>query len=214
MKIIKTSLLILVGLISVLSAEEQVYNGTAAGRPITFWIDWKPDGKLAGTYRFEGRTFSFVGNSFSEGVIDITDDDGDQTVLGKVLVGGRVIWRGFIRGGQFNGEVVEIMRARNEPAGIAYATFLGENDHYNFNGIRLNSVADILRQDRANYHSGLGDQRDEDDGGVFATKQGRSKFGNYSIVLDRLAPSDIVRGRYGSVVVRVIGQKIYVEGVE
>jgi len=98
--------------------------------------------------------------------------------------------------------------------GVVYATFLSDKDRHNSSGERLTLVADILRQDRANYHNGRGDRKDEDDGGIFATKEGRAKFGDYAIVLENLKASDVIEGRYGSIVVRVVGQKIYVEGVE
>jgi hypothetical protein len=119
MKTIRTSLLlvlILVGVTSILSAEELRYDGTIAGRPITFWIDWKSDGKLAGTYWFDGHSQSFLGSNYSEGVMKLTDDDSDQMVLTKVLIQGRVIWKGVVRGGQFDGEVVEISRAMSKAA--------------------------------------------------------------------------------------------------
>lgn len=103
-------------------------------------------------------------------------------------------------------------RAKSE--GTVYFTVLDEKDHYNSNGERLRSVADILRQDRANYHKGQGGPRDEDDGGIFATKEGRGKFETYAIVLENLPASGIINGRYATIVVRVIGQKIYVEAVE
>ena len=97
---------------------------------------------------------------------------------------------------------------------VVYATFLSDHDRHNSSGVPLKSVADILRQDRANYHNGKRDRKDEDDGGIFATEEGRSKFGEYAIVLENLKDSDVVEGRYGSIVVRVVGQKIYIEGVE
>ena len=103
-------------------------------------------------------------------------------------------------------------RAKSE--GTVYFTVINENDHYNSNGERLGSVAEILRQDRANYHNGKGGRRDEDDGGIFATKEGRSKFDTYAIVLENLSASDIITGRQATIVVRVIGHKIYVEAVE
>jgi hypothetical protein len=98
--------------------------------------------------------------------------------------------------------------------GVVYATFLSDKDLHNSNGEPLKSVADILRQDRANYHNGRADRKDEDDGGIFATKAGRAKFGEYVIVLENLKASDVIKGRQRSIVVRVVGQKIYVEGVE
>ena len=103
-------------------------------------------------------------------------------------------------------------RAKSE--GTVYFTVLDDNDYYNSKGERLTSVADILRQDRANYHKGQGGPRDEDDGGIFATKEGRSKFETYAIVLKNLSASDVTKTRHNTIVVRVIGQKIYVEGVE
>jgi hypothetical protein len=103
-------------------------------------------------------------------------------------------------------------RAKSE--GTVYFTVLSDNDYYNSKGERLTSVADILRQDRANYHKGQGGPRDEDDGGIFATKEGRGKFETYAIVLENLSASDVIKGRQITIVVRVIGQKIYVEAVE
>jgi hypothetical protein len=103
-------------------------------------------------------------------------------------------------------------RARSQ--GTVYFTVLDKNDYYNSNGERLTSVADILRQDRANYYKGQRGPRDEDDGGIFATKEGRSKFDTYAIVLENLSASDLIKGRQTTVVVRVLGQKIYVEAVE
>ena len=103
-------------------------------------------------------------------------------------------------------------RARSQ--GTVYFTVLDKNDYYNSNGERLKSVADILRQDRANYYKGQRGPRDEDDGGIFATKEGRSKFDTYAIVLENLSASDLIKGRQTTIVVRVLGQKIYVEAVE
>jgi len=103
-------------------------------------------------------------------------------------------------------------RARSQ--GTVYFTVLDKNDYYNSNGERLKSVADILRQDRANYYKGQRGPRDEDDGGIFATKEGRSKFDTCAIVLENLSASDLIKGRQTTIVVRVLGQKIYVEAVE
>src|SRR6266702_1025221 len=98
--------------------------------------------------------------------------------------------------------------------GTVYFTVLDKNDYYNSNGERLTYVADILRQDRANYYKGQRGPRDEDDGGIFATKEGRTKFDTYAIVLENLSASDLIKGRQTTIVVRVLGQKIYVEAVE
>src|SRR5437773_10405101 len=103
-------------------------------------------------------------------------------------------------------------RARSQ--GTVYFTVLDKNDYYNSNGERLRSVADILRQDRANYHKGQRGPRDEDDGGIFATKEGRSKFETYGLVLENRSASDMINGRRATRVVRVIGQRIDVDAVE
>ena len=98
--------------------------------------------------------------------------------------------------------------------GIVYAAFLSPKDHLNSNGERLNSVADILRQDRANFHKGGGDPGDEDDGGIFSTTEGRGKFEHFQIVLQNVSAGSIIRGTQRSIVVRVRGRKILVEAVE
>jgi hypothetical protein len=97
---------------------------------------------------------------------------------------------------------------------VVYAAFISQKDLYNSNGDRLKSVADILRQDRANYHKGRGDRADEDDGGMFATPEGRAKFEYYSIVLENFKSSSLISGAQGSIVVRVRGRRISVEAVE
>lgn len=57
-----------------------------------------------------------------------------------------------------------------------YYAKISENDKYNSYGDRLNSVADILRQDRANYHRfGLRDRDDSGDG-FFAYKGNRARL--------------------------------------
>lgn len=97
---------------------------------------------------------------------------------------------------------------------ISYYAYLSQKDRYNSNGERLTSVADILRQDRANYHKGKGDRADEDDGGIFATTGGRAKFESYSIVLEALDAADLIKGVQKGINVRVAGRKIYVSGAE
>jgi hypothetical protein len=93
--------------------------------------------------------------------------------------------------------------------GVHYTTYLSEKDHYNSNGERLTSVADILRQDRANYHKGRGDRSDEDDGGIFATTEGRAKFEYYRIILQSLKAGSLI-AEPQRVWVRVEGRRIYV----
>lgn len=97
---------------------------------------------------------------------------------------------------------------------VNYYAFLSQKDRYNSNGERLNSVADILRQDRANYHKGKRDRADEDDGGIFSTTAGRAKFESYSIILEALDAADLIKGVQKGVMVRVAGRKIYVSGAE
>jgi hypothetical protein len=46
----------------------------------------------------------------------------------------------------------------------SYQAFLSERDHFNSNGQRLTTAAEIIRQDRANFHRfGLRDPGDEND---------------------------------------------------
>ena len=97
---------------------------------------------------------------------------------------------------------------------ISYTAYLSKKDRYNSNGERLTSVADILRQDRANFHKGRRDPADGDDGGIFATAAGRAQFSSYSIVLEALDAADLINGVQKGIMVRVVGQKIYVSGAE
>lgn len=92
---------------------------------------------------------------------------------------------------------------------VRYVAYLSEKDHYNSNGDRLKSVADILRQDRANYHKGRGDRADEDDGGIFSTTEGRAKFEYYAIVLQGVRAASLI-AEPQRVWVHVKGRRIYV----
>lgn len=93
--------------------------------------------------------------------------------------------------------------------GVSYVAYLSEKDHYNSNGERLKSVADILRQDRANFHKGRGDRLDEDDGGIFATTEGRAKFDYYAIVLQGVRAASLI-AEPQRVSVYMKGRRIYV----
>lgn len=87
--------------------------------------------------------------------------------------------------------------------------FLSNQDHSNSNGDRLKSVADILRQDRANYYKGRRDRWDEDDEGIFATPEGRAKFEYYRIILQGVRAASLI-AEPQRVGVRVEGRRIYV----
>lgn len=93
--------------------------------------------------------------------------------------------------------------------GVYYTTYLSRNDHYNSNGERLRSVGDILRQDRANYHKGRGDRADDDDGGIFATTEGRGRFEYYAIILQGITAASLI-AEPQRVWVRVKARRIYV----
>lgn len=57
-----------------------------------------------------------------------------------------------------------------------YFAKLGSEDHFNSSGVRLDNVAAIIRQDRANYHAfGLRDPEDQGDR-FFASKENRARL--------------------------------------
>ncbi len=60
---------------------------------------------------------------------------------------------------------------------LSYTTCIGERDHFRSNGKRLNKAADMLQQDRANYHRYR--IRDAQDGydSFFSKRKNRSKMG-------------------------------------
>jgi hypothetical protein len=90
-----------------------------------------------------------------------------------------------------------------------YTAKLSKNDHYNSNGERLTSVADVLRQDRANYYNGDGDAIDEDDQGYFSNRKARNKFSSHKIILNGISAGVIANGT-PLVIVEVHGDTIYV----
>ncbi len=97
------------------------------------------------------------------------------------------------------------------PIEIYYAR-LGSQDHYNSRGNRLESVAGIIRQDRANYHKFY--RRDSEDTGdsYFASKSNRA-------VLERMLNNGYASRStrnailYGNplILVRVYNRRIEVE---
>jgi hypothetical protein len=59
---------------------------------------------------------------------------------------------------------------------VSYTTRLSAQDHFNSNGERLTSAAEIIRQDRANYYVyGLRDSEDEPDS-FFSSKSNRARL--------------------------------------
>lgn len=58
----------------------------------------------------------------------------------------------------------------------SYTARLSDNDHYNSNGKKLDTAAQVVRQDRANWHRfGRGDPEDEDDP-WFTSNSKRAEF--------------------------------------
>jgi hypothetical protein len=55
-----------------------------------------------------------------------------------------------------------------------YIAKIGEHDKYNSSGMRLNNVAAIIRQDRANYHKFYIRDREDSDDNFFASKRNRA----------------------------------------
>ena len=98
--------------------------------------------------------------------------------------------------------------ARNE-----YRARLGNQDHFSSTGERLQSVIQVLRQDRANYHRGKGDPEDGPDA-TFGTFQGRN-------IMEDLQPAPVgmsrktwertILNQTPLVNVRVSGMTIFVE---
>ncbi len=85
-----------------------------------------------------------------------------------------------------------MMTPTNEPASepaptadmgrTSYRARLSKADHYNSAGKRLDSVGDILRQDRANFHRGKGDVEDSADS-MFNTPKARNGMDKKTPVL-------------------------------
>ncbi len=58
----------------------------------------------------------------------------------------------------------------------SYIARMGDNDHYASDGYKLDTAAQVVRQDRANWHKfGRGDAEDDDDR-WFASTNARARF--------------------------------------
>lgn len=93
-----------------------------------------------------------------------------------------------------------------------YHARLSENDHFNSNGVRLTTVAAIIRQDRANYFRfGAGDPEDEGDH-FFASMANRARL---ELLLSHGHVSRAARNAilYGTPVIEVTVYPDYVDVV-
>jgi hypothetical protein len=90
-----------------------------------------------------------------------------------------------------------------------YTARLSPRDHYNSNGVRLQSAAAIIRQDRANYYVyGLRDSEDEPDP-YFSSKNNRARL-EEMLENGRTTPDAIDRIVNGTPLIRV---DIYATGI-
>ena len=72
-------------------------------------------------------------------------------------------------------EKINIPTQKDEKFNNRYRTRIGNRDHYNSHGVRLKTIADIIRQDRANYYKYGGDSEDQSDR-FFNTLKKREKI--------------------------------------
>jgi hypothetical protein len=85
---------------------------------------------------------------------------------------------------------------------VSYTARLSDRDHYNSQGERLQSAAEIIRQDRANYHVyGLRDSEDEPDS-YFSNISNRARLEEL-LENGRTTPEAIDRIINGTPLVRV-----------
>lgn len=101
------------------------------------------------------------------------------------------------------------------PSNCNYQTYISGNDLTNSNGQKLKSVAQILRQDRANYHNGYGDEYDNDDECGLDDAKARQRFEN-TLKKAKISPSVQRNILGGDVYVEVItsGNKVNVSIVQ
>lgn len=84
----------------------------------------------------------------------------------------------------------------------SYVAFLSEADHFNSSGQRLTSAAEIIRQDRANYHRfNIRDPQDQDDH-FFADENNRAIL-EQLLEKGRADPGVIARIVNSTVLIRV-----------
>ena len=87
----------------------------------------------------------------------------------------------FVKGGAKILSWIEPLHANYNEQGIFYTARLSKKDHYNSKGKRLQTITEILQQDRANFHNRKGEKEDSDDH-YFNTTKKRAELAHYKIV--------------------------------
>lgn len=84
--------------------------------------------------------------------------------------------KSFLLGTALSALMLSALPAAAQTALGSYVARLSDNDHYASDGYKLDSAAQVVRQDRANWHRfGRGDYEDEDDP-WFKTANARANF--------------------------------------
>ena len=87
----------------------------------------------------------------------------------------------FVKGGAKILSWIEPLHTTNYQEGIFYTARLSKKDHYNSKGKRLQTITEILQQDRVNFHNHKRDKEDSDNHYFNSTKK-RAKLAHYKIV--------------------------------
>ncbi len=80
-----------------------------------------------------------------------------------------------------------------------YVAYLGPDDHFNSNGVRLREVWQIIRQDRANFYRGIRDDGDEADGFF-------SDFDNRAL-MERMVMEGVIEPRAAQ---QIVNQNVWI----
>ena len=74
-----------------------------------------------------------------------------------------------------------------------YTAKLSNQDHFNSSGARIKSAADIIRQDRANFHKFNKRDKEDTNGNVFSTASARAEIPK-KLVISKSTAKKIVDG--------------------
>lgn len=154
------------------------YNPNAKNMPLK-WIY-----KYPGSYSFWVMGFWKKNNKIKASIAGFYPDSSSDY--------GEVYLHFAKRGAFIDSWIKPLKRHKKRVSKISYIAKLSRKDHYNSKGSKLLRVADIIRQDRANFYKGKKDLKDQSDP-VFSNPLKRKSLSKYKVYLHGISKKSILK---------------------
>ena len=139
--------------------------------------------RYPGTYSFWGYMLKRVNNKIKASIAGIYPDGSSDY--------GEVYLYFTNRGAIIDSWIKPLKGPKKEKVRFSYIAKLSLKDHYSSKGIRLTRVADIIRQDRANFYKGKKDLEDKSDP-IFIDSTERDSLSEYKVYLHNISRDTII----------------------